>query len=366
MRILYLMDQMYLHGGAERILCQKINYLINHSGQEVHLITSEQQDRKPVYDLDSALLWNDLGINYQRDKSFFHPQNLFRTAKHFLRLRKVLKEINPDVIISVSISPEQYFLPFIHTNIPKIKEFHSSRFRFSPSGSKAKLERSLSRYDALVVLNEDERAFYNNKNIIVIPNFTDFETSEFDSVYKEEIVIAAGRIAPVKQFDELIRIWKPLAGKFPSWKLHIFGDGSPRIIDDLNALVQKLGLDKNVEIHASVSDLASQFAKASIYAMTSETECFPMVLLEAQSKGLAIVSYDCPTGPRHIVRNDRNGFLIENNNKQQFEEKLSLLMKDGQLRQEFAQNAIADAHHFTKEKVMAMWEKLFIELKTRN
>ena len=119
MKILFLTDQTYHHGGIERILSQKINYLIDFYKHDVYLITTEQKSKNPVYNLDNRLNFIDLSINYNREISYFHPKNLIKTITHFLKLNQKISSINPDLIVSVSTSPEQYFLPFIHKKIPK-------------------------------------------------------------------------------------------------------------------------------------------------------------------------------------------------------------------------------------------------------
>jgi glycosyltransferase involved in cell wall biosynthesis len=353
MRIAYLMDQMYLHGGAERILALKINYLIG-EGHDVHLVTTQQQGRPAVYPLDGRLHWHDLAVAYDRTKSYFSPKNIMLAVRHFFKLKKLLRRSSPDVVISVSVSPEQYFLPFIFKAIPKIKEFHSSRYDFSAGFLKAKLESALAKYDALVVLNDDERTFYPKHNTHVIPNFTDAAPHPTE---KSNTVIAAGRIAPVKQFGRLVEIWALAAGSHQDWKLEIYGNGEARDVEALQALIKKLDLSGSVALMGEVSDLAPALEKASVYAMTSRTECFPMVLLEAQAARLPIVSFDCPTGPRNIVIDQVNGFLVPANDDI-FVEKLTQLMDDAMLRERMGAMGGQNLARFSRDYVMRQWNEL--------
>jgi len=133
LRILYLTNQFYLHGGIEKILSQKINYLIEEFNYEVVLCTSEHNNRPFVYPLSEKLRHIDLKINYNRSKSYFHPANLLRAMGHYSALKQTIKEVEPDVVVSVNFTPEQYFLPFIAKEIPKVKEFHSSGANLNPS-----------------------------------------------------------------------------------------------------------------------------------------------------------------------------------------------------------------------------------------
>lgn len=361
MRILFLMDQMYLHGGTERILSQKLNYLSDNLNVETYLFTSEQKNKDAIYDISEKVIWKDLEINYERSLSYFHPINLKKTFQHYRILKKEIDRIKPDVIMSVSFSPEQYFLPFIHKNIPKVKEFHSSKYVYNVSKQRKILDKSLKKYNALVVLNESEKQFYENKNIVVIPNFTDFNTHKNESSEREKTIIAAGRIAPVKQFDKLIQVWSKLKDEFPDWKIKIFGSGDELLLQELNDLINKLNLSSSVFILPSTQYIEQEMNKASIFAMTSETECFPMVLLEAKACGLPIISFDCPTGPRHIVKDMEDGILVEANNIELFVESLKKMIIDKPLRDYYAINGRENVCEFSKEIVMKKWYDFFLK-----
>ena len=110
----------------------------------------------------------------------------------------------------------------------------------------------------------------------------------------------------------------------------------------------------------TTDDILKTMQDYSIYAMTSITECFPMVLLEALSVGLSIISYNCPTGPQFIVKNNENGFLCEN--KEDFKSKLLKLVHDDNLRRQFSLNAKKNAEKFTENEVMIKWKNLFVNL----
>ncbi|MBX9888378.1 MAG: glycosyltransferase [Flavobacteriaceae bacterium] len=368
MRILYCTNQLYVHGGIERILSQKINHLLD-EGHEIFLTTFEQCDRPDVYPLVHKLSRFDLQIKYQTGYSYFHPKNLSKVIKHFFRLRQLIKKIKPDLIISISYTPDQFFLPFLSRSIPKVKELHSSGVVVGISGKegrqsiKGKLTSVFKKYNALVVLNKDEISYFSGCNTFVIPNFTDFQPSSDSLELKEKTVIAAGRIAPVKQFHELIYIWKMIYLDFPDWKFKLFGDGDEKVTVGLENLIHSLDLSDSFLLLPSINNLEQEMEKASIYAMTSQTECFPMVLLEAKASAVPIVSYDCPYGPRNIIKNDLDGYLIAPNDRVSFADKLTELMRDSTLRTTMALNAKKNVSDFSKEKVMMQWNNLFTQIK---
>ena len=364
MKIVYLTDQTYLHGGVEKVLSQKANYLSDTSADEVVIITYNQEDRKPVYSFSDKIEMIDLNVNYIIGKSYFHPENLERIPKHFLSLRKHLQRIKPDVIISCSIGPDFYFIPFIEKQIPKIKEFHSSRYFYKDKTSSIKTKllqkldkRTEKKYHQLVVLNESERYFYNNEKIAVIPNPSEVSGERADINSKK--IMAAGRISPVKNFSDLIECFSRISKDFFGWELHFFGEDYVGTQRKLEQKINTYGLKNQIKFRGVTSDLKMEMQHYSIYAMTSETECFPMVLLEALSVGLPVISYDSPTGPTHILTNNKDSFLITYKNLDIFTEKLKNLMQDENLRQKMGQNGIENVHRFSIEKIMQQWKILF-------
>ena len=138
MKILYLTDQTYFHGGIEKVLSQKANYLAEVSGDEVTIVTYNQQNKIPVYSFSEKIRMIDLEINYEIGKSYFHPVNLKKIPKHRNALKKIIREIQPDVVVSCSFGPDFYFIPSLEKQFPKIKEFHSSRHFYSQNISSIK------------------------------------------------------------------------------------------------------------------------------------------------------------------------------------------------------------------------------------
>lgn len=372
MRILYCTNQISAHGGIERILCQKINYLIKQKGYEVILATYEQAGNNPVYFLEKETQHIDLAINYVSHLSYFHPRNLLISFRHFFLLKALIKKHQPDIIISISFTPDQYFLPFIFKEIPKIKELHSSgvvitSFFHEKSNLinffKRKIFNILKKYSSVVVLNKDEMYYYDDFKTVIIPNFVDFDNS-IEKHVREKIIISAGRIAPVKQFDHLIRAWSQISSDFPDWEVKIYGDGNQVIVTELQKTIKDLNIS-NIRLMGPTTCLNQEMENASIYAMTSATECFPMVLLEAQAAGMTIISYDCSNGPRNIITHDVNGFLTPPNNINQFSQKLAEIINNEDKRLVVGEAAKKNILQFSKENIMQKWDELLLKLLTK-
>ena len=366
MKIVYCTDQVYLHGGIEKVLAQKLNYLVLQPNCEIHLITSEQKEKPFCYTISSKVMHHDLAINYDRTKSYFNPTNLKKVPEHIKRLKALLNEIKPDVLIVCNYAFDFYFIPFISSGIKTIKEFHSSRYYYIKELPQANIFNKIryrinnwieQKYSHLVVLNEDEQKYYSSNNIEVISNAVSYINIDSE-IGRENIIIAAGRIAPVKQFDHLIKAWSLLAKDFPDWKVQIYGDGDEVLLGELNALIIELAVS-NIQLMGATNNLDNKMEEAAIYALTSATECFPMVLLESLACGLPIVSYDCPHGPNNIITNNKDGILVAHNNIDAFAHKLMELMKDEDIRTKMGVNALNNVKRFEESKIMQHWLHLF-------
>lgn len=368
MKIVYYTDQIYLHGGIERVLANKVNYWVNETGYEIHVITTEQSGKIPCYKIDDKVKLHDLSINYNRKKRYINPVNLIKISTHFFKLKKKIREIKPDVIVVCNFAFGFYFMPFLCKNIKIIKEFHSSRhFDFiNRINNKSIFKKILyilndyieSKYDYLVVLTKDELNYYNSHNTVVIPNsLSNFPKKS--ALLDANKVISAGRIAPVKGYENLIKAWSVVVKTNSNWTLDIFGEGETEYIKSLQSLISQLGLQHKVNLCGSTNCLEDKMLDASVFAMTSLTECFPMVLLESLSCGLPIVSFDCPHGPRNIISNDKDGLLVDNQNIDKFSEALKKLLNNEELRKKMGRTARENSKRFSPELIMKDWKTIF-------
>jgi len=364
MRIAFVIDQVYLHGGIERVLSIKANYFATQTDHEVYIITTEQKEQAPCYNFEKNIKFKDLEVNYNRRKSYFHPVNLLKLPGHIRKTKLALKKIKPDVVIVCSHSADTYFVPFILKSIPKIKEFHYSRFieknkRKSPSVFKKLFfkftDHVESKYDRLAILNTDESRYYKSNNIVVIPNPLTFYPQRVSDL-KNKRCISAGRIAPVKGYDILIDIWKEM--KDTGWNLDIYGSGTPEYVQKLQDKIDQLDLRDSVKLRGSTGAIQEEMLNSSIFLMTSHNECFPLVLLEAQACGLPIVSFDCPYGPRNII-DKSTGVLVLQYDNDAFADALKKIINDPLDIKEKGEKARENAHNYRLDAIMNKWETMF-------
>jgi glycosyltransferase involved in cell wall biosynthesis len=174
------------------------------------------------------------------------------------------------------------------------------------------------------------------------------------------IVIAAGRLTPVKQFDKLVHAWSEVAAAAPDWELRIFGAGGaePR----LRKLVSRLHLYNSVKLMGTSNRLQDELAKASLVALSSRAEGYPTIIMEAMSHGVPVVSFDCPNGPAEMITDGVDGVLVPLNDVAALSRALIDLMGDSAKRRRYAEAALAASHRFTAEAVTDRWESLLSDL----
>jgi glycosyltransferase involved in cell wall biosynthesis len=221
-----------------------------------------------------------------------------------------------------------------------------------------------ARLDALAVLTESDLREYGelldgSARVEQIPNAVTPLAGEISDL-SSKTVVALGRLRHQKDFRRLVRAFAQVAAKHPDWKLKIFGDGPNR--ERLEQLIVELGLEGNVELPGPVRNVGPELAAASMYALSSRREGFPMVLLEAMSKGLPVVSFDCPTGPREIVRSGENGLLVPHQDVDALAAAMIQMIEDEDLRRRCGAGALATAERYSIDVIGARWEELLAEV----
>jgi glycosyltransferase involved in cell wall biosynthesis len=222
------------------------------------------------------------------------------------------------------------------------------------------------RLDALAVLTERDLVAYRKllgpraPRLARIPNTvqpTRGRRADLDA----KVVLAAGRLTPQKGFDLLIPAWRTVAEHRPDWKLVIRGRGERR--GQLEALIAEHGLEEHVTLGKAAERLRARMAEASIYALSSRFEGFPLVLLEAMEAGMAVVAFDCPTGPGDIIEDHRNGLIVPPKDVDAFGAALLEMIEDDELRRRCAAGARETARDYTMEAVGPRWDALLADLR---
>jgi glycosyltransferase involved in cell wall biosynthesis len=238
------------------------------------------------------------------------------------------------------------------------------------AGYTALIEREIGRryaaLDAIVVLGEGERAAFERITggatpVHVIPNATPTLPGG-RSPLESPVVVAVGRLHPIKGFDRLIRAFAAVAAQHPAWRLRICGSGGERRA--LKALIAELGLGSHVRLAGRVAHIEGELERASIFVLSSRAEGLPLALLEAMSKGMPVVSFACPTGPPAMIAHGVDGLLVPNGDVAALAAAITALIEDEPLRRRLGAGAVRKAECFGLDAVGERWEALIARVTT--
>ena len=342
-------------GGGERVCANLSNALSEF--YEIKIISFHKKENHITYDLNPNIQVEYLSCGEQR------AENLFKRFFNKTILRVILslkasariKRYNPDIVFC----NDGTFMPIVKTNgIRYMRLWHLIAPR--------KRKKVFGRYDMLVVLSDKQIDIWKkyHTNIRVIPNFT-LKKAQGNTDYSQKVVLSVGRIdnGDQKGFFRLVEIWKMVMDDptLSEWKLRIVGSGPQK--DTLEEKIKQLNLADSIEIKPYTNTIEEEYMQSSIYAMSSRFEGFPMVLLESALYGLPAISFDINTGPSDIISNGENGFLMDDNDVENFAEKLKCLMHDENKRCQMGKKAKEIVSgNFSKEAIIAKWLNLFDEL----
>jgi glycosyltransferase involved in cell wall biosynthesis len=363
MKILYIVPDVNNEGGVARVLSIKANYLIEKFGYDISILTQNKGNSSTFYEFNKKIEFHDMILK----------GNIFKNFKSYRKnINQKIKEINPGVILICDNGLKAYIVPFItKTKTPIILECHGSRFVedfeknntfFEKIFSKIKYKFKkfcASKFYKIICLSNESLTEWNPKNAIIIPNPVWFKTNSVSKLQNKKAIIIA-RHSFEKGLDRILPIWKKVIRKHNDWQLDIYGKSSKK--RETEKLILILNLEKNVTLFEPVKEIQEKYLDASMYLMTSRHEGFPMVLIEAMAFGLPCIAYDCPVGPRAIINNNENGFLIENENETDFINAIKNLIENENLRIEMGKNAKKSSEKYNLDLIMKSWNTLFLEI----
>lgn len=351
-------------GGAERVISTMANYWAA-KGWQINLLTFDDGTEPPFYDLDAQISHIHLGIaRYSANPIIGLWNNLTRIQG----LRTAIINSKPNVVISfMHKTNEIVLLATRGLNLPVIVSERNDPARPTISKVWTKLRQWTYPFaDRIVVQTKRAGNYFSSKlqeRIIVIPNPVLLPLDEKEVANKllgECSLIAIGRLVPQKGFDLLLEAMAKLKDRYPEWTLTILGEGELRA--QLECLCNELGIGDRVHLLGRVKNPYEFLKQADIFIMSSRFEGFPNALCEAMAYGLAVISTDCPNGPREIIRDGVDGKLVPNEDVSALATAMERLMSDRKERQSLGARAKEVTQRFGLEKVMALWESLISEV----
>lgn len=373
-KIVYCTPALYMAGGIERVLTLKANYFAEHFGYEITIILTEGKDKPLFYPLSDRINVINLDIGFEDLWScsfikkifvYLKKQRLFKK-----RLTTELMRIRPDLTISL-LRREINFLTSIQDGSCKIGELHVNRlnYRNFETGETnffkslfatfwmKSLVSHLKMLSCFVVLTEeDKRLWPELDKVEIIPDPLDVENDKVNLLNNKR-VIGVGRYVYQKGFDLLLQAWSKVEKQLNDWELVIYGmgDRSP-----YECLIDSLHIDRTrCHLYGPTDNIKREYLNSSLFVFSSRFEGFGMALIEAMACGLPVVSYDCPCGPKDIIRHLEDGILVENGNIDKFAEQMIILMKDDDKRMKMSKNAVKNVQRYRIERIAQQWKSLF-------
>lgn len=279
----------------------------------------------------------------------------------YFGLGKIIKNLNTDILISSRI---EFSKQIKRNDIITISQEHS--FIDNEKYIK-KVRKSFKHIKYLIVMTKGAKEKYDEwlKNekikpeVIVIPNIIKENKSGKISNLNNRQIISVGRLEDVKDFYTLILVFSVIVKKYPNYVLKIIGEGSMR--EKLEEQIKKCNLQKNVILtgRRTENEINNELIKSDVFVLTSKSESFSLVLCEAMNFGVPCIAFDVDVGPREIIQDGKNGFLIENRNVDLMIERLDELLYNISLRRFLGSNSYNVAKNYYSENIINKWKNIF-------
>ncbi len=378
MKIFYIYTSLTTKGGADRVIIEKANWFVEH-GYDVSFVTDSQMGRPPVFPLSPKVKLIDFGIDF--NKQYGH--NFLVRTIIYLKLmpiyRRKMKDLllkeRPDIVIT-TLGRDVSFITKIKDGSIKIGEAHTTKYfmrsfhllekrniflKYLTKYFRWSMDRQIAKLDALVVLTPQHVDDWKGKvPVYVIPNSLPFYPDQ-QSTCENKHAIAVGRYNDAKGYDYMIAAWEIVYQRHPDWILDVYGSGE--LHDQVVEWVRERHLENSIILHDPVDNIMEKYLESSICILSSRYEGFSMVLVEAMACGVPCVSFDCPYGPRNIISNGEDGYLVDYLNVESLAFSICKLMENEKLRKEIGVQARNNVIRFSRDNVMKKWESLFENLR---
>ena len=376
MKIVYFLDSIGRLGGMEMITITKANVLARIPNNQVWIIVASGKE-SPLLPLENvSVVYLDVHYNEEDWRGYwFAIMDHFKKVKIHKKLaEKVLNEIGPDILISIGKSEKRFLHKLRITSNPAlVKEIHmEKRYRtknahtwkeklFAKIAEWYEFDHTSKKYDKIVLITKADKtgSWENWDKVTIIPNFVSPYLGKMSDC-ESRIAISAGRLHSLKNFQSLINVWELVHRRHPEWKLQIWGEGEEREI--LQSQIERMGLTNVVLLMDYTPDLREKMSEASIFVLSSLSEAFSLVTVEAMTVGIPTVAYRCSGGLRYVVKEGNTGFLVPENDEKAFADKVCLLIENDGQRKAMGKAAFEESRKYATENIISQWMSLFDNL----
>lgn len=330
-------------GGTERAGAAIANALAGTDRFRVSFLSMFEEHGAPFFAIDGRV---------GRDALYGGPvRGVWRYAATCARLRRAVLRRRVDVLVDIDGILDMYALAVKPLTGVRVVSWEHFNYLMHPDVPYRAITRRLAARaaDAIVVLTEADRAMYERHGglrcpVVVIPN--PMSPADPEPVYDagSRILLSAGRLSAQKGFDLLVDVAARVLPSRPQWRWVVLGEGEDRPM--LERRIAQAGLSRQVLLpgRCDAAGMDRHYRGAALFVLTSRFEGLPMVLLEAKAHRVPIVAFDCPTGPRDIVRDGVDGRLSPPGDVEGMARALGALMDDPSTRLRYAARALDPDH----------------------
>lgn len=375
-KIVYIVNSLYQDDYMSQLIGNKINWLAEHSDYDIYLLlTEEEKKKKAIVELSPKVHVTNLALNFHELDNRFLLWKICskwnRQRKYKSALNGLLKKEKPEIIVSL-LGHEIEFINQIKTKGHIFAEIHDSIASYIKWGNgnthdwlkkvivyieQIKLALKLKKIKTFVVDTDEACNEWNGifKNVHVIHNPL-ISSIEDKRDTPEKIVLAVGDFHPSSGYEHLIEAWRRIIPRYQEWRLRLYGNGD---MQPYKQLIKNYKLSKSVYCYALEQDMENIYARTSIFVHTLNSDRFGQRIMEAQSFGIPCIAFDTPYGPKDLIKNEENGFLLYNKRITDLSCKLGILMRNDDLRNKMEQNTLKRNETFHLDHIMEEWKSLF-------
>lgn len=391
MKLLYILDRLS-QGGISTVLIHRLNYLAKQADFEIHILTEVANDINIQKQFVDEIAFYNINYAVLADKKrlpFFGYFSFQRQLKK--TFSKIIDKINPDIISTFNVEAlNNFIIPHIETRAIKIIEFHGayeskswliSRKLLVPESKLKKLRLLLfhpvnlfvgkskklhRKYDYGIVLtkeDEEDRRKYLSIKLKHIYNFmlNEKEITPFEK--RKNIILGVGRMVEQKNLLDIVEAVNLIKSSLNNWKVKLYGEGEQyRIISER---IAKYDLQNIILLEGYNYHMHEVYNESKLLVTPALWEGQPMNILEAFSYRIPVISYNCKCGPKEIIRDGVNGYLVDFDIRD-LASKILKLISDENLLRSFSDSTSLDIHKFAFDKVMNNWKSFYEDVTNKN
>jgi glycosyltransferase involved in cell wall biosynthesis len=373
-KVTFLVQSAFKLGGTERSAITQANALVA-AGHHVRILSVVKAAAAPAFAIDDRVVVEHLvDLTSPHDEALHARPSLLvpqRWDKQFSALTDVALEaglgaLDTDVLVTVTPALLSCAVTLAPQHVVVVHQEHRSSSQRT-SGMEPLLVHA-PRADVVSLLTPTIADWLRQQlgpvapEIVVVPNPLP-QGHAPRSLLDSRTIVAAGRLVMEKQFTKLVHAFADVADQLPGWRLRILGQGHQR--PHLVRETRKRGLWDRVELPGTSTDMASEWARASVFALTSRAEGYPLQMQEAMAAGVPCVSFDCASGPREIVRHEVNGLLVAPESIAGMSAALLRVATDDDLRRRLGAGALDTARSWDADVLARRWVEIFEAAITR-